>query len=218
MDQGLAAVISAGITGVVAIAAVAGTVATARTSAKALRQQVLDQASMEHAHWLRERKATACASLIEGCWKANNIMLDWHIKVVNDPVPQWSEEQRTSFDGTGPIVSRYLERTREEVGVYTSFEKVRSDRAQLSLADAVLTEALDAVIAVLERTLECYESELQYNVRHRGGMFLANYTPGNPDALVSLSQEFIRTIQHFEGLARNVLTAEAPPRGRQADL
>jgi hypothetical protein len=59
MDQGLAAVIAAVISGVVALGAIGSTIAVSQAGARSLRQQVLDQAAAEHAQWLREKRIQA---------------------------------------------------------------------------------------------------------------------------------------------------------------
>ncbi|MFF1769064.1 hypothetical protein [Streptomyces sp. NPDC058249] len=167
MDEGLAAVISAGITGVVAIA-------TARSGAKALRQQVLDQASVEHTHWLRERKASASASLIDGCLKCRDLMVTWYIKASNDPMPPWDEEERTRRGAT--IVILHIAAIREAVGLDTCMDKVRSARAQLSLTDGAVTEAVDEVIAVLDDLLQLYQAGVEYTLLHRHGIVYGQRT------------------------------------------
>ncbi|MFF1705067.1 hypothetical protein [Streptomyces sp. NPDC058252] len=216
MDEGLAAVISAGITGVVAIAAIAGTLATARSGAKALRQQVLDQASVEHTHWLRERKAPASASLIDGCLKCRDLMVTWYIKASNDPMPPWDEEERTRRGAT--IVILHIAAIREAVGLDTCMDKVRSARAQLSLTDGAVTEAVDEVIAVLDDLLQLYQAGVEYTLLHRHGIFYGQRTILDDRERQALEGEFDERMRQFEALVRGVLTAETPPRGRQTNL
>ncbi|WP_030580432.1 hypothetical protein [Streptomyces globisporus] len=63
MDQGIAALIAAAFgflgTGVGGAAAVWGAKVGAERSAEAVRQQVQDQAAVEHAHWLRQQRLEA---------------------------------------------------------------------------------------------------------------------------------------------------------------
>nr|BFD83064.1 hypothetical protein StreXyl84_24650 [Streptomyces sp. Xyl84] len=63
MDQGIAALIAAGVGLLGAVvggaAAVWGAKIGAERSARAVRQQVQDQAAAEHAHWLRQQRSEA---------------------------------------------------------------------------------------------------------------------------------------------------------------
>ncbi|MEU6509358.1 hypothetical protein [Streptomyces sp. NPDC046942] len=84
MDQGMAAVV-AGLAGMVGalggavaggLAAVRGARLGAETSARALRQQVQDQAATEHAHWLREQRRVAYAAYIAAAQSARERAFD----------------------------------------------------------------------------------------------------------------------------------------------
>lgn len=72
MDQGLVALVTAGVglVGAIGGAAIGGIAAArgarigAETTARATARQVQDQAAANHAHWIRERRLEACRDLL----------------------------------------------------------------------------------------------------------------------------------------------------------